>query len=481
MTSLSETSMLAGSSGVTSGYTIDQSIRFDVGASPEMSRTHGTGGNTDLFTLSFWFKRGRLTTQVANDEMHIFGSGADTNNTFDIQFTKTDQIHIWDYHSGYVTRLKTNRLFRDPSAWYHLVFVYDSGNAVSSERARLYINGVRETSFENETYPSQDQNSIVGTNVTIGFGNYISYGSKYFCGYLAEAHYINGYGYGPEYFGEFKEDTDIWIPKEFEGNYGSKGFFVDGRDSSDLGDDESGNGNDLSTSGLAAHDFSLDSPTNNFCVLNPNDNRGTPGTLSEGNLKYAGAATYDNVTGIVGMSSGKWYWEVYIVDSDFSYLGVQDGGVSTTGYAEKAVALVTGDSVGTIHEDDSNSGNDSFIAENGEIVGVAVDIDNKKIWWSLDGQWYRADQASTATINQSEVEAGNQGFSFSSRSPTTGFFVPYIGNYTHATTISNFGQEGTFAGNVTAGNNTDGNGIGNFKYSVPSGFLALCTSNLGAD
>ena len=383
MTSLSETSMLAGSSGVTSGYTIDQSIRFDVGASPEMSRTHGTGGNTDLFTLSFWFKRGRLTTQVVNDEMHIFGAGASTSNTFDIQFTKTDQIHVWDYQSAYITRLKTNRQFSDPSAWYHFVFVYDSGNAVPTERARMYINGVRETSFAEETYPSQNQDAILGTNVTTGFGNYISYGSKYYCGYLAEAHYINGYGYGPEYFGEFKADTDIWIPKEYTGSYGTGGFFVDGRDSSDLGDDESGNGNDLSTSGLAADDQKTDSPTNNHCTWNPII--GSAQVYSNGNLNAATSSSSWKgglTTMQVPLNSGIWYYEIYVDSAGSS------SGQFSVGWSESSRSITDDNSNGDtegwvtyainglIYSNGAASVSYGATYTTGDVIGCKIDTDS---------------------------------------------------------------------------------------------------------
>ena len=456
----------AGGSGTTV-HTIDQSIRFNSGDSTYMQRTHGAGGNVDLFTVSFWFKRSTLGT-----EQYMFGSGANVYNTADLMFNTSDQLTFWQYISAYQTRLITTQVFRDVSAWYHVVINYDSGNAVSTERARMYINGERVTDFGTETYPSQNQDGIIGSNANIGFGRYISYGTGYFNGYLAEMHYVNGYGYGPEYFGQFNS-SGIWIPKEYSESYGTGGFKVDGRDSSDLGDDESGNGNDLTTSGLAAHDQVADSPTNNFCTFNSLDNRGS-GTLSEGNLKMAFAATNDNVTGTQGISSGKWYWEAHIVDNAYAYIGVQDSGISATGYTASAVALYDG---GFIYENNSDTGDRSTTYTNGDVVGVAFDADNKKIWWSKNGQWYSADDSSTTTINISEVEAGNQA-QVITRSPD--FFMPFYGNYTHSTAIFNFGQEGTFSGNETAGGNSDGNGVGNFFSTVPSGFLALCTNNLGS-
>ena len=488
MAILSSDLIRQGASGATTAsYPISQSIRFDVGASPEMSRTHGTGGNTDLFTVSFWFKRGRMTTQVVNDEMHIFGSGADTNNTFDVQFSKTDQIHVWDYHSAYVTRLKTNRQFRDPSAWYHFVFVYDSGQITPNERARLYINGLRETDFEEETYPSQNQNSIVGTNVTIGFGNYISYGSKYFDGYLAEMHYVNGYGYGPENFGEFKENTDIWVPKEFEGNYGSKGFFVDGRDSSDLGDDESGNGNDLSTSGLAAHDQVLDTPTNNWCTINSiyadDASAGNAGTLSEGNLKFVGGGSTFSVRGLTYNlpKSGKWYFEYMIGGSVDGFGYVIEGEQGTINASNGPGQLSVSQGGGIQYHGWRNGGNPTvnFMDGNtgspftaGFIHQVAIDVDGGKFYYGVKNTYYAADTGTDGNPSAGTNHIATFAFS-------TNDVVLLAGNYS-GTQYWNFGQDGTFAGQQTAQGNSDANGIGNFYYAVPTGYLALCSSNLGA-
>ncbi len=473
--SIFNNNLLAGAGAQSSGgatYSIDQSIRFNPADSTYMQRTHGAGGNVDLFTVSFWFKR-----NILGGEVYMFGSGANTSNTGDIAFNTSDQLIFWQYIGSFQTRLITTQVFRDTSAWYHVVINYDSGNAVSTERARMYINGERITSFGTETYPSQNQDGVVGSNVAIGFGRYISYGSsnssQYFPGYLAEMHYVNGSALDPSSFAEYNS-SNIWIPKEYSGSYGTGGFYIKGEDSSDLGNDSSGNGNDMTTSGLAAHDQVADSPTNNFAVLNPLDERGS-GTLSNGNLQMAFGATNDNVTATQGLNTGKWYWEVYIVDKDDPYVGVQDSGVASTGYTEDAVALwVDG---GYIYEDGSDTGDRSTTYVNGDIVGVAFDVDNKKIWWSKNGQWYSADDSSTATINISEVEAGNQA-QVITRSPD--FFMPFVGNFNTGTVIMNFGQEGTFAGNVTAGGNSDGNGVGNFKYSVPSGYLALCTKNLGS-
>jgi hypothetical protein len=377
-------------------------------------------------------------------------------------------------HAFGSNRLITDREFLDPAAWYHIVLSIDSTQAASTERIRLYVNGQRETSFSTESYPSQNTNGSWWSSNFFQIGR--TYGtSNYMDGYLAEIVYIDGTRLDSSSFGEYNS-SGIWIPKDVSGlTFGTNGFYLKGADSSALGTDSSGNGSNFTTSGLASNDQVTDTPTNNFCTFNPNDNRGTPGTLSEGNLKMAFSATNDNVTGTQGISSGKWYWEAHIVDKSDTYIGVQDSAISATGYTASAVALWSGS---YIYENNSDTGDRSVSYDNGDVVGIAFDADNKKIWWSKNGQWYSADDSSAnTTINISEVEAGNQA-QVITRSPD--FFMPFFGNYTHSTAIFNFGQEGTFAGNETAGGNSDGNGVGNFFSAVPSGFLALCTKNLGS-
>ena len=472
-----QNNVISGAAGSgTAVHTIDQSIRFNDDDSAQMSRTPSSSSTSQrAFSISMWVKRGNLTS---GNRGIISWEGANDNNELRLYFD--DDALIWSYYpASNVANITTNRLFRDTSAWYNILVVSDTENAVSSERWKMYINGQRETSFSSSTFPSQNTDIALfsSTSYATRIGKARSSSTSTFDGYLAEIVVIDGQALDPSSFGEVN-DSGIWVPKSVSGlTFGTNGFHIDGRDSSDLGDDESGNGNDYTTSGLAAHDQVLDSPTNNFAVMNPNNNSGS-GTLSQGNLRYAGASTGNNVAGTIGMSSDKWYWELYLEDDNQVFPGVQDSNVLANGYTEKAVGVETNDN-GDIHEDDANSGYNSIEANtNGDIIGVAFDATNKKIWWSLNGVWYRANQSTTAVINISEVEAGNQGYDLSSRTPD--FFMPFIGNYTHGTAIINFGQEGTFAGNTTAGGNSDGNGIGNFKYSVPSGYLALCTKNLGS-
>jgi hypothetical protein len=461
-------------------HQIDQSIRFNAADSAYMQRTYGAGGNVDASTISFWFKRSKLGVEVT-----MFGSGANTSNTFDIFFKTDDTLFIQDYAGAYTLYLGTTQVFRDPSAWYHLVFAYDSANAIETERARLYINGQRVTSFGGASpspkYPSQNADSILGTNVAIGFGRYISLGSsntsQYFDGYLAEMNYVNGLALDPSYFGE-TNDNGIWIPKEYSGSYGTGGFFVDGRDASDLGDDESGSGNDLTTSGLASHDQMADSPTNNFCVMNPLNTHSSI-TLSNGNLQSTASAFTGSGASILLPSTGKWYAEIRYNNAsvgEYPMVGIYNTikNLSTSG-------LNPGNTSG---DKDIGFGADGIRRENatdtsswgnavgdGKIGAFAIDMDNKKIWFGHNNSGSFVWQAS------GNPSAG------SNEANTIAFADDVIfGNSHYGGSIVcwNFGQDGTFGGTETAQGNADGNGVGNFYYAPPTNYLALCTKNIGS-
>ena len=274
MAILSSDLIRQGAAGASTGYTIDQSIRFNPGDTPSMTKTYSSAGDRTSWTWSCWFKLGSLNgfTPASNLYYTFFSVDEATNDanrgTLQIIADSGVASAIQFQFLGHSTVfLKTNRQFRDPSAWYHLVLVWDSDNAIAGERARLYINGERETSLATENNPSSGQE--IGINLgaahRIGAAKNISNSNiiYHWDGYMADIHFLDGYSYGPEYFGEF-DSNGIWIPKEYDGSYGTNGFKIDGRDSSDLGDDESGQGNDYTTSGLAAHDQVLDTPTNNL-------------------------------------------------------------------------------------------------------------------------------------------------------------------------------------------------------------------------
>jgi hypothetical protein len=290
---------IAGSSGAQStGYTIDQSIRFartdNTTGGSCMHRTPSGAGNRKKWTFSLWFKLGYMNN-FAQGSGHYYGifsvdaATSDANRaiwTIAAPSGGSDFFRMQFQGHGTIFFL-TTREFRDPSAWYHAVLVWDTAQDVPSNRQALYINGEKETAFQTFNAPSDEQE--IGMNLAsrtlIGASRNISTSQDIYRwdGYMADIHFLDGYAYGPEYFGEF-DDNGIWIPKEYTGSYGSNGYKIDGRDASDLGDDESGNGNDFTTINHAAHDQMIDTPTNNFSVMNPLDNYWYGTTFAEGNL-----------------------------------------------------------------------------------------------------------------------------------------------------------------------------------------------------
>ena len=218
---------IMGASGAQStGYTINQSIRFNDNDSSRLYRTPSSAGNRRTHTFSVWLKRANLDSSGFK---HIF-SRSEASYFYGYYFYQ-DKLTMGSGSSGTELSLRTNRLFRDPAAWYHLVLILDTTQAISTERARMYINGIRETSFALETYPSLNAQLWMNTTslTEIGVANPSGSKSGYFDGLMTEMYFLDGYAYGPEYFGEF-DDNGIWIPKEYEeGNYGTNGFKFTGR------------------------------------------------------------------------------------------------------------------------------------------------------------------------------------------------------------------------------------------------------------
>jgi len=473
----------AAGSSTTSGYTIDQSIRFNDDDSPYMSRTFGTATDANKWTLSAWSKLGN------GSGMRFLEAGGSSGSEDFVGFGGSagyEKLYFWKRtSSSYNYNLTSTQLFRDHSAFYHFVYVFDSSHAVSSERMKAYVNGQRITNFSTETYPSSGLASRINTAVEHRIGEPV-YGGGHSDGYLAELVFIDGQALDPSSFGE-TNDSGIWIPKDVSGlTFGNNGFHIDGRDSGDLGDDESGEGNDFTTSGLAAHDQVLDSPTNNFATINSvyadDASAGNAGTLSNGNLQYVGGGSTFSVKGLTFNlpKSGKWYFE-YMIGGTLDGFGFVKVGEETTINASNGpgqLSVAQGGGIqytgwrnggnNTTTFADSNTGS-PFTA--GYIHQVAIDVDNGKFYYGVKNTYYAADGG-----NDGNPSAGTNHMSTFAFSTTD--VVLLAGNYS-GTQYWNFGQDGTFAGQQTAQGNTDAAGVGNFYYAVPSGYKALCSKNVG--
>ncbi len=477
--------ILGGKSIVSEAYTVGNSCRFN-GTDDSLTYTPGSTGNVDKWTLSLWLKKGwqkAASFHTLSQGLFMAGSGGDYTM---IRFqssgaTYPDSILFENYFSNVLKgQTKTLVGWRDISAWYHFVFVWDSGNATGGDRMRTYANGKEVTVFGSDINPDADQDSHVCSTVEHNFGNF---GSEPFHGYLAEVALCDGQTYDADDFGEFDSNSPtIWKPKDISGlTFGTTGFYLDFADSGNLGDDESGNTNDFTENNIAAVDQSVDTPTNNACTLNSlavatsNIN-----TFSEGNCKMVrGSSVWRPAYGTFPVSSGKWYYEVKgMAFPGTSY--IQIGWVSLEYTANGNAALV--DEVqgwGNLDPAviyDSRAGNvryqappdvssstsygSSFTA--GDVIGVALDLDNNNIYFAEDNTW----------SNSGDPESGATGKG--AFNIITGYtWVPFIG-------LNNATAEVTFASPVQANSSdaNDANGYGVFEFAPPSGYLAVCSKNM---
>ena len=478
------------------GYEISNSLRFN---SPDNAHLHITpnASNRDLYTISLWAKRSSLNNGVRQVLFGVGNPGTTNQVGFEIRFDNSPGdgvLRITDYVAGvgdYLV-LKTNALFRDPSAWYHIVFVYDSAQGTNSNRAKVYVNGNQITSFSTATYPDQNQDSAVGSNTKHLIGAHDNSQNEY-DGYMTEVHYIDGAAKAQTDFGEF-DDNAVWIPKKYTGTYGTNGFFLEFKqtgtsaNSSGMGADTSGNDNHLTPTNLAATDVTEDTCTNNFATLNSVDaNTAAAPTLAEGNLDFhaPSGTPFTPARSTIAVSQGKWYMEYKFIDEGGG-VGVMttqspindhlrdDADVRSVyrGHGGYYYGRNNGGAV------DDDGGNSVTLSAN-DIVGVALDLDNGYVYFSKNGTYMNGQDGSTQGN-----PAGNNGGSGGAANVSSQLltnqhdgvwaFMAYdISTSTTGRVQCNFGNPPY---SISSGNN-DGK-YGNFEYAPPSGFYALCTKRL---
>ena len=456
--------VLAGASGsAVAGYEIERSLRFNSSDSAYLSRVPSLAGNRNTWTWSGWVKRSGLSRSY--DE--LFGNAGAGSAATTIFFQNSDQL-IFQAQSG-TYQVVTDQVFRDTSAWYHIVAVADTTNATSTDRLRLYVNGSRISSFSSTAYPTQNFDTFINQS---GVAHYLGrmFTNTYFDGYLADIHFIDGQALAPTDFGEY-DDNNVWQPKEYSGTYGTNGFhlpFSDNSTAAALGTDTSGNSNtwtvnNISVTAGASNDSLVDSPTNgtqtdtgagnevvgNYCTLNPLDNATT---LSNGNLTITGSGSaFKGVRSTIGMSSGKWYMECTMTaysSSTSSAPGIWNGddtdlntGAGSYGNAYLFVTDYASNYRIYVNKGASNPYSEAGSISAGDIIGIALDLDNGECYVNINGTYL------------------NSGSSVYSTWPADTY---YFGGYEY-----------------TTGNQLDFNfGQRAFAYTAPSGFKALCTTNL---
>ena len=465
MSGLTGNNILAGSSGQ-GGYEIEQSLRFNDDDSPRLTRQYVSAGNRKIYTLSCWVKRGAL------GDKRIFGADGSSNFAWVLQFDSNNKISVGAYSGGYIYQVVTTAVYRDVGAWYHIVVATDTTQATASDRIKIYVNGEQVTAFDTASYPSLNLDTSINNNAAgrpHGIGYIPGSGGNY-DGYLAELNVVDGQALTPSDFGETDLLTNQWIPKKYVGTYGTNGFYLNFSDSASLGADSSGNGNNFTPTNLAATDQVLDSPTNNFATLNPlNTTVSGLSTISEGNLKtnVGGTGTRYISSATQAMTFGKWYCEVYVINTPALTVGLIHGYSSLTSTSNGLQMLSNGysyNATGIYVNSDSITASGLPTYSNGDVIGIMYDADVGKLEF--------VDNTGTkiTTVAASGLDT-----------TVSSFFA--IGDGSSSTSnsgggVMNFGQDSSFAGNKTAQGNTDDNGIGDFYYTPPSGYLALCEDNL---
>ena len=449
-----------------SGYFLTKSLRFRQSASAYLNRTLTTPTSSQKFTWSGWIKRGKLDSSGLQGIFAPYSSGT----VYGYIAWYQDGIRVYDRLSGGTNYLlQTTAVYRDPSAWYHLVYAVDTTQATAANRVRLYVNGVEVTAFSSSTYPTQNNSTTTNSAIAHNIG-YDPSNTGYFDGYQGEINFVDGQQLTPSSFGETSTTTGVWIPKKYGGTYGTNGFylkFTDTTSTSTLGTDFSGNSNTWTVNNISltagiTYDSMTDVPTltsattANYAVMNPLS-QSSYITLSGGNLNTAGNTTTD--TGVAGSTfglvTGKWYVEFTVnsVNSTRPGIGIianptgsfrnGDPDFSNAGsfeYYRTGPIDVAGVRLGTFSSYTDN-----------DIIGIAIDCDNGAAYVSKNNTWQNSGVPTSGASKTGAV------VTWTPTSTYTQFVA--VSQYNTSSTSTNFGQRA-------------------FSYTPPTNFNSINTFNL---
>ena len=451
-------------------------------ASTKLTRNHsGAPTSRKKMTWSWWIKRSKLgATQYLYNQYR----SADSYNS-GVLFQSDDSIRFWDYGAASNDiDLQTTRLFRDDSAWYHIVLAIDTTQGTASNRVKLYVNGVQETAFDVSTYPSQDHQLRMGEagsayQQQIGFQGFGSTYQSYFDGVMSHVHYVDGTQYAASDFGSTDSTTGEWkINTNPNVTYGNNGFFIlkDGNSVTD----SSSNSNAFTVS-AGTLTKTEDCPSNNFATFNPL-NKVYMNSIANGNTTIGAGnngTDYGYISATIGASSGKYYWEAKVTDlaeidqvgvalASSNFSNVFSGNGLQQGFGGKSFQFSNGNKAG----DGSQSAYMGAFSAN-DIMMVALDLDNNKITFGRNGQW--ADGSGNANQTYANSTAAFTNLTAGETYIPAHAMRAYGGNT--GSTSYNFGN-GYFGTTAVSSAGTNASNLGIFEYDVPSGFTALCTKGL---
>ena len=439
-------------------------------ANTHLTRTFGTSTNTDIFTISTWVKRSELD----DNDFFVYATGGNSDdNWFQVGFANDNKFIISAYNTVW---LKTNRVFRDVNAWYHIVIKADSPQGTASNRLKLYVNGVEETSFTTDNRSSISQGQTWGWNKN-SIVHYIGSkaGSNYFDGCLSHFHFSDGYAYDASTFGSTDSTTGEWqINTSPSFTLGTNGFTIlkDGNTITD----QSTNSNNWTLAG-GTLTKTEDSPSNVFATWNPLFPAGGSLNYDAGNTRLynTGTAAYRTSVSTLGASTGKFYAEFKcegdtfftgVIDINSTKMGIND---TTFGSSSSMTAYGYGifNSTGNVMNNASTvvSGYSAALA-NGDILGIALDATNKKLYFAKNGVWQNSGVPTSGSTGTGAISlaSGDRTWVFASSVNGTNISANFGNGYFNETAVS------------SAGTNASGNGI--FEYDVPTGFTALSTKGL---
>jgi len=454
---------------VSTGFDVANSVKFDKGNDTTtvefFERNVSSTGSRTTGTFSAWIKKLDVTTA---QYLFTFGNVDNDNGRTFARFQTDGTLRVG---GGSTVWRNTDKVFRDTSAWYHVVIAFDTTQSTANDRIKIYINGVQETSFDTTNNPSED--GILGLNFgkqAIGYNTIDS--NSGFNGYMCEVVIQDGVASLPTEFGEFDSNTGIWIPKDASGaTMGTNGSYLKFENAASMG--AASAGNSFTVQNINQNDQATDTCTNNFCTWNPLWIYASNLTISQGGQQvFANAGAWQGAKGSVGLKNGRWYWEVKIPDANNAgFTGIQTQGESNigSGNAQSNNSTYTrkgdGNDLFYYGGSESTSSHGGGNMSNNNIIGVFLDLESstKTLRWFKNGSSYG-----------STIDLAGQSTSFTTRE-----VFPFYANITDGNgAYFNFGG---FSSYTISSAVSDSNGYGNFEYTPNDGtydYYSICTKNL---